>query len=83
MNDLKVARITGLFGLACVGLTFSQFPLWLVGSPPSFYGPAIVANFPPMFWFLAVSVILIRRRGATRGRSCDRRDRRCSSIVAL
>jgi len=37
MNDVKIARITGLFGLACVGLTFSQFPLWLVGSPPSFY----------------------------------------------
>jgi hypothetical protein len=26
------------------------------------WGPAIVANFPPMMWFLAVSVILIRRR---------------------
>jgi len=25
------------------------------------WGPAIVANFPPMIWFLAVSVMLIRR----------------------
>jgi len=25
------------------------------------WGPAIVANFPPMIWFLVVSVILIRR----------------------
>jgi hypothetical protein len=25
------------------------------------WGPAIVANFPPMFWLLVVSVILIRR----------------------
>ncbi len=37
MNDRTIARITGAFGLACVGLTFGQFPLWLVGSPPSVY----------------------------------------------
>ena len=37
MNDVKVARITGVFGIACVALTFGQFPLWLVGSPPSVY----------------------------------------------
>ena len=37
MNDVKIARITGVFGIACVALTFGQFPLWLVGSPPSVY----------------------------------------------
>jgi hypothetical protein len=37
MNDTKIARITGVFGVACVALTFGQFPLWLVGSPPSVY----------------------------------------------
>jgi hypothetical protein len=37
MNDVKIARITGVFGIACVALTFGQFPLWLVGSPPSMY----------------------------------------------
>jgi len=82
MNDVKIARITGVFGIACVALTFRQFPLWLVGSAPSIYDGCgfaqhlfdiknvaftrilmdqIVANFPPMIWFLAASVILIRR----------------------
>jgi len=37
MNDPTIARITGAFGLTCVVLTFGQFPLWLVGSPPSVY----------------------------------------------
>ena len=37
MNDVKIARITGVFGIACVALTFGQFPLWLVGSAPSVY----------------------------------------------
>ena len=26
------------------------------------WGPAIIANFPPLFWFLAIGVILIRKR---------------------
>jgi hypothetical protein len=36
MNDAKIARITGVFGITCVALTFGQFPLWL-GSAPSVY----------------------------------------------
>ena len=45
MNDRTIARITGAFGLACVGLTFGQFPLWLVGSSPSVYdGHAFAAH---------------------------------------
>jgi hypothetical protein len=40
MNDVRIARITGAFGLACVALTFGQFPLWTIGSAPSVYdGP--------------------------------------------
>jgi hypothetical protein len=35
-------------------------------SPSGFYnaggwGPAIIANFPPSFWFLAVGIVLIRK----------------------
>ena len=37
MDDVKIARITGVGGLACVALTFGQFPLWLVGTSPSMY----------------------------------------------
>jgi hypothetical protein len=35
MTDARIARIRGVFGLAVVCLTWAQFPLWLVGSPPS------------------------------------------------
>ncbi|MBL8943146.1 MAG: hypothetical protein JNK45_08375 [Myxococcales bacterium] len=28
---------------------------------PGGWGPAIVANFPPLLWFLAVSILLLRR----------------------
>jgi hypothetical protein len=37
MSDLRIARLTGTFGIACVALSFGQFPLWLVGNPPSVY----------------------------------------------
>jgi len=37
MNDVKIARISGACGIACVALTFGQFPLWLVGTAPSVY----------------------------------------------
>jgi hypothetical protein len=37
MDDVKIARVTGGFGVACVALSFGQFPLWLVGSAPSVY----------------------------------------------
>jgi hypothetical protein len=37
MNDLKVSRWTGAFGLACVVLWLSQFPLYMTGNPPSVY----------------------------------------------
>jgi len=28
---------------------------------PGGWGPAIIANFPPLMWFLVVGVVLIRR----------------------
>jgi hypothetical protein len=37
MDDVKIARVTGVCGVACVALTFGQFPLWLVGGSPSVY----------------------------------------------
>jgi len=34
MNDLKVRRLTGAFGLAIVALNWAMFPLYLVPGPP-------------------------------------------------
>ena len=41
MNDVRIARITGAFGLACVALTFGQFPLWLGNSPSVYDGSGL------------------------------------------
>jgi hypothetical protein len=44
MNDVRIARITGACGLACVALSVGQFPLWL-GDYPSFYdGPGFARH---------------------------------------
>jgi hypothetical protein len=40
MNDLSASHRTGAFGLACVIFWLSQFPLYMVGSPPSVYDGA-------------------------------------------
>ena len=40
MNDSKLVRWTGVFGLLCVLLWLSQFPLYMLGSPPSVYDGA-------------------------------------------
>lgn len=37
MTDRGLARLTGLCGLAVVALSWGQFPLWMVGDPPSPY----------------------------------------------
>jgi hypothetical protein len=44
MNDVKVVRVTGVCGVACVALTFGQFPLCLVGSSPSVYDGRVGAT---------------------------------------
>lgn len=37
MTDSSIARITGKFGVACVLLSWAQFPLWVIGGAPPFY----------------------------------------------
>ena len=37
MTDSSIARITGMFGVACVLLSWAQFPLWVIGGVPPFY----------------------------------------------
>ena len=63
-------RWTGWIAVAAAVLCLASVPAMFGGpvNPAGFYnpggwGPAIVANFPPMIWFLTVSIILIRRRG--------------------
>ena len=35
MTDSSIARITGMFGVACVLLSWAQFPLWVIGGAPT------------------------------------------------
>lgn len=37
MTDRGLARLTGLCGLAVVVFSWGQFPLWMIGDPPSPY----------------------------------------------
>lgn len=59
---------TGWLAYASVFLCVVSIPSMYAGivDPNGFYnvagwGPAIAANFPPLFWFLAVSVIMLRK----------------------
>ena len=69
-----LARWTGRIAVAGAVLCVASVPA-MYGGPVNYtgfynaggWGPAIVANFPPMIWFLTVSVILIRRPGIGRG----------------
>ena len=40
MDELRMSHWTGAFGLAVVVLSLSQFPLYMMGSPPSVYDGA-------------------------------------------
>jgi hypothetical protein len=40
VNDLRVSHWTGVFGVAGIVLWLSQFPLYMMGSPPSVYDGA-------------------------------------------
>ena len=40
------------------------------------WGPAIIANFPPLMWFLIVGVVLIRRARAGANTSVVAKQRR-------
>jgi hypothetical protein len=67
-------RWTGWIAVAGAVLCAASVPA-MYGGPVNYtgfynaggWGPAIVANFPPMIWFLTVSVILIRRHDIGRG----------------
>lgn len=37
-------RVTGVSGIACVVLSWAQFPLWMIGEPPSVYDGAAFAQ---------------------------------------
>ncbi|MGI0491112.1 hypothetical protein ACN4EG_04805 [Alkalinema pantanalense CENA528] len=64
-------RWTGWLAYAATVLCVVSVPAMYWGplEPVSFYtagglGPAIAANFPPLLWFLAVSILLIRKRAS-------------------
>ena len=44
MTDSSIARITGMFGVACVLLSWAQFPLWVIGGAPPFYDTEALAQ---------------------------------------
>ena len=44
MTDSSIARITGMFGVACVLLSWAQFPLWVIGGAPPFYDSEALAR---------------------------------------
>lgn len=69
-------RWTGWVAYVGAGLCALCLPAMYVGpvDPSRFYnaggwGPAIITNFPPLVWFLVVSVWMIRRRETVASRS--------------
>jgi hypothetical protein len=65
-------RWTGWLAYASAALCAACIPA-MYGGPASFVGynsgamgPAIVANFPPLIWFLVVGIVMIRKRRAGR-----------------
>jgi hypothetical protein len=62
-------RWTGWLAYIAMGLCVISIPAMYGGAvdPAGFYnaggwGPAIIANFPPLLWFLVVGILLVRRR---------------------
>lgn len=62
-------RWTGWLAYAAAALSILCVPAIYGGpaDPASFYnaggwGAALIANFPPLLWFLAVSILLVRKR---------------------
>ncbi|MBY0563197.1 MAG: hypothetical protein K2P58_03335 [Hyphomonadaceae bacterium] len=68
-----LAAWTGWFALFAAALCIACVPA-MYGGPvdyhafynPGGFGPAVIASFPPLFWFVAVSVILVGRRRESR-----------------
>ena len=59
MNDLNISRWTGTFGVACVVLWLSQFPLYMMGSPPSVYDGAAFGRHLFMIKNIALTRVLL------------------------
>ena len=60
-------RWTGWLACAATVLCLACIPAMYVGAVDSTrnaggWGAAIIANFPPLLWFLAAGVLLVRRR---------------------
>ena len=67
-------RWTGWLAAVATALCVACIPAMYAGpaDPTGFYnaggwGAALIANFPPLLWFLAVSIILLRPRGNASG----------------
>lgn len=59
---------TGLLAYTAAGLCVISVPAMYGGAvnangfcSAGGWGPAIIANFPPLFWFLAVGILLVRK----------------------
>jgi len=64
-------RWTGWLAYAATALCVVSVPVVFAGPldyngfwNPGGWGPAIIANFPPLIWFLAVGVVMLRKPGA-------------------
>ena len=60
-------RWTGWLGYVAAALCLVSVPAMFTGPAdgtgfynPGGWGPAIIANFPPLIWFLAIGIVLIR-----------------------
>ncbi len=67
-------RWTGWLAYAAAALCLVSIPAMYGGAadPTRFYnaggwGAAVIANFPPLLWFLGVGIVLVRRGEATQG----------------
>lgn len=67
MTETRVARVTGIGALACVALSWLQFPLWVIGEPPSMYDGAGFARH--LFDIRTMALHLCRHDGVRGGLS--------------
>lgn len=67
MNDLRVYRSTGWLARVSAALRLVAVPAMYVAAMhssgfynPAGWGPAIVADVPPLLWFASASIALLR-----------------------
>jgi hypothetical protein len=60
MNDLAIARWTGMFGVATVVCWLAQFPLYMIGevAASAYDGPAIIAHYQSISTVAFVRILL-------------------------